>query len=72
MLILRRTELSMKHSELVNPHRQKADWYLPEAGRREEWEQLLNGCNVFFWKDEMFCNQREVIVAQYCECTKCH
>ena len=30
------------------------------------------GYGVSFMSDEHVCNQIEVMVAQYCDCTRCH
>ena len=58
----------MKCPEQANPQRQKADQWLPGAGRKGEWRVTANGHGVSFWGDA---NIQELdSVAQFCEYTK--
>lgn len=40
--------IDMKCAEQANPERQKTDFWLPEAGRKAEWEWTLTGYGVSF------------------------
>lgn len=42
-----------------------------EGGCERRWEVTANGHGLF-WGDEDVLEQTEVMIAQHCECAKCH
>ena len=42
-----------------------------EQGREGNWEELLNRYKIFSRGDKNVLDL-EIVVAQHCECTKCH
>ena len=44
----------IKYPEEASPQRQRANEWLPGAGRRREWEVTADGYKVSFWGDEKF------------------
>ena len=81
--VLSEASQTLKTTERVSPpgevfrtgkstDRQEADRWSPGAGGEEEWGAMDSWGWGSFWGLEMFWNQKEVGVAQHCECTKCH
>ena len=57
----------MKYSEQIKPQSQEVYWLLPE-----DRDKGNGGKGFYFAVMEIFLDQTEVVVAQHCECTKCH
>lgn len=62
----------MKYPEQINPYKQNTDWWLPGVEERGKWgRNYLLGREFDCGVMEMLWNETEM-VAQHCECTKCH
>lgn len=62
----------MKCPRQTNPQRQKADRWLPGAGGGGMGSSCSMGLGFPLGEKEMLWNLTEIMVAQYCERTRCH